>query len=173
MTHKLITIHVKQKDKRKNYLLVYDIYKKFPKLMYLHFFYEPDLIMRISTYDKNRISKFLTARKLKFKVYDYPFPKNKKNFGEGRDSVVYKYFYYFTQLFQLNSTMGIRIKTKDAMPLIERATHTMLNQMGYEWIEEEMILLTLATDACEQLNIMTPIHWAKNYLPNLLPVRLK
>uniref|UniRef100_A0A6M3IRH2 Uncharacterized protein n=1 Tax=viral metagenome TaxID=1070528 RepID=A0A6M3IRH2_9ZZZZ len=118
---------------------------------YFHFFYEPQLIIRIPDSIVKSLIKCLKIKKVKYKIYDYPFPKHggkwgsNKEFGEGKKGIIIKYFSYFKHLLTINSAFALGRKKRDDYKIIERYTHTFLNQLGYAWTDEALILLELAT----------------------------
>ena len=53
-----------------------------------HFFFEPELIIRITTTEcLTKVKELLQNRSIEFEEYEYPFPPEGK-FGEGKDSIV-------------------------------------------------------------------------------------
>ena len=97
---KLKTIEIQQTG-IKNIRLIKEIGKLMKYSDFWHFFYEPELIVRVEIKKVRQIKEFLKSKKLSFKVYDYPFPKDKKGYGQGSKSrdIVTTYFDYFVYIF--------------------------------------------------------------------------
>ncbi len=100
-----------------------------------HFFYEPNLIVRVSE-DKilKQITKYLDKRKVKYKIYDYPYPEDKKEYGEGKnwDHI----FPHLLRLYHLYALMLLQFEGQDIEWFTGRAMHCILNMRGYDWLDE-------------------------------------
>lgn len=132
------TIQIKNKGLKYNKLLI----KKLSSLFLIgdkdfHFFFEPDLIIRIKNQKTiGKIGRYLYKKKIEFDVYNYP--KTKKGYGEG-DRLMLKYLPLFDALFHIHSLMVLGIKTKRKLFLTDRIFHTYLNTSGLEWHEEAIV----------------------------------
>jgi hypothetical protein len=135
----LKTIELELLSDSYNKRLVKKIYKL--DLYYFHFFYEPQLIVRVSDTDESKVISYLKKRHIKYEIYDYP---NGKGFRESKKGVSYKYSVYLSLLYYLNSKHVAERDKKDDYKILERYTHTFMNQMGYHWIDEVVFLLCLA-----------------------------
>lgn len=123
--------------------LLRKIVKLLPDKAYMHFMDEDDsVVIRLAEREAVTITcRYLKKHGLRHKHYAYPFGKG---FGEAKRSVVYRYFAYFLATFQDNSALALTRKKKDDFRIFERATHTMINQFGYNWLQETRIHLLLA-----------------------------
>jgi hypothetical protein len=108
-----------------------------------HFMREDEsFVIRLTTKaSADKVCAYLKKRKLLHRHYSYPFGKG---YGEGRRGVVYRHFAYFQGIFWFNSVKALQRDKKDDLNLIERQTHTLINQFGYSWVEEAAIHLRLA-----------------------------
>lgn len=139
------TILIYQTDPKQNFLLAHWLgYLLKKDKCYFHFLYEPELIVRTDLKGTKIVRKFLKSKKAKFRIYDYPFPKDKKDFGENKKSVVYKYKDFFMLTLENQAILALSRKKKDDMQIIERQTHTFLNQLGYDVMEEFLIFMKLS-----------------------------
>lgn len=139
---KIKTIEIKSEDLKFNRSLVRYIYQQHIKDEYFHFFYEPHLIIRANEKIIKKIVKVIkTYKKIKYRIYDYPFGRG---FGESKKGIVVKNFEYFGLLFNINSELAIKRDKDDDKKIIERYTHTFFNQFGYEWEDESLWYLWLA-----------------------------
>lgn len=135
------TIEIKQKDLKANKRLVKKIYGLIGSTVYMHFLYEPELIIRTENAEVSKITDYLKKRDIGYRVYAYPFGKG---YGEGQKSVVYKYRRHFLPLMGINSSLAVELEPRHRGEIIERLTHVLMNTFGYEWIDESSNYLKLA-----------------------------
>ena len=138
---KLKTLHVKSAELNFNKQLVKYFWALLPKGAYFHFFYEPDLIIRTESKYIKKLTPYLKSHKLSYRTYIYP---TGRPFGESKKGIVMKYFDYYVWLLAFNSAFAMRRKKKEDFQILERYTHTFMNQLGYEWEDETLIYLKLA-----------------------------
>lgn len=109
-----------------------------------HFFFEPEIIIRISKKEYlDQAKSFLQDKNIKFDEYDYPFPPEGK-FGEGKESIVANNLNLFIPLFHANSVAAITMDDKKHFEYLERLIHTAFNPRFYSPQQEGEILSQLA-----------------------------
>jgi hypothetical protein len=142
------TIHLENQDVTKGKVLVKELYdytlKDDPEF---HFFFEPALIIRITTEDcLTRAKSYLQARNIIFKEYDYPFPPlgPPENFGEERYGIVVNYYNLFLAVFHANSVAALTMSEEEHFKYLERIIHTAFNPKSYSREKEGVSLLQLA-----------------------------
>lgn len=113
-----------------------------------HFFYEPDIIIRISV-EKilAQVKSYLDSKEISFKVYDYPTPNPNISFpcyGETPGGIVIRNLNLFLPLFHAHSVAALSLNDDDHFSYMERIIHTMWNPRGYSRAEEGRHLATLA-----------------------------
>jgi hypothetical protein len=167
----LVTIHVthlSQKEmgglfRTKEYnppAMILELYNKFLKNdTLLHYFFEPDLIIRVSNNEvREQIKNYLSSKNISYEVYDYPSPpqaENKKRYGEHEDGVVIQRLYdVYLPLFHLNAVAALTMDEFDKMNYLERSTHTFCNMTGQTRLEEAETLSYLASLKLPQVNPM-------------------
>lgn len=136
------TIHVKSKKPK----LIIDIFNLFLKDdPYFHFFYEPEIIIRVSVDEiKNRIIDYLDKDNISYEEYEYPFPPQ-GNYGEIEGGIVANNLDLFIPVFHSNSVAALTIKDGDFIKYLERITHTASNSRGLDHIQEGILLTNLAS----------------------------
>lgn len=109
-----------------------------------HFFFEPEIIIRIESKDcLEKVKSFLREKSIFFEEYDYPFPPEGK-FGEGKESIVARYLDLFLPLFHANSVAAITLSEDEHAHYLERLVHTAFNPKFYPHEQEGNYLLKLA-----------------------------
>lgn len=109
-----------------------------------HFFFEPEIIFRITT--ENCLAKaksFLQSKNIEFEEYDYPFPSNGK-FGEEKGSIVANNLDIFLPVLHAHSVAAITMSNDDHFKYLERVIHTAFNPKFYSYGEEGERLARLA-----------------------------
>ncbi len=141
------TIHIKN-DVPKLYALAKELYdhtlKDDPNF---HFFFEPALIIRITSKDcLTKAKSFLQARSIEFEEYDYPHPNPPEGrFGEERGGIVAKNLELFLSIFHANSVAALTMSEEEyPKEYLERLVHTAFNPRGYSREQEGCWLLQLA-----------------------------
>jgi hypothetical protein len=110
-----------------------------------HFFYEPELIIRIgSEHCLQRVRLFLNERNVAFEEYDYPSPKTVKGFGEEKGGVVAEHLDLFLPVFHAHSVAAITMDDPTHTQYLERVIHTAFNPKRRSREHEGTTLLTLA-----------------------------
>lgn len=121
-----------------------------------HYFFEPDLIIRIDSSEcLDKVKKHLTLKKIKFVEYDYPIPKNshlevnesKKIYcyGEQDNKIVQENLDLFLTIFHAHSIAAITLNNDDHFEYMERTIHTCFNPRGYSRQDECDNLVRLAS----------------------------
>ena len=109
-----------------------------------HFFFEPEIIFRITTEEcLSKVKEFLQNKNIEFEEYEYPFPPEGK-FGEGKDSIVAKNLELFLTIFHANSVAAITMNEEGHFQYIERLVHTAFNPKFYSHEIEGTWLANLA-----------------------------
>jgi hypothetical protein len=137
------TIHIKNYKPQK--ALTKELYnrtlKDDPKF---HFFFEPEIIFRITTEDcLTKAKSFLQGKNIEFEEYDYPFPPEGK-FGEESGGIVANNLELFLSIFHANSVAALTMNEKDHCKYLERLVHTAFNPKGYSHEQEGKCLVKLA-----------------------------
>jgi len=140
------TIHIRNDDILKLKALAKELFdhtlKDDPKF---HFFFEPDLIFRITTEDcLAKVKSLLETNNIEFKEYDYPFPTKKGEFGEECDGIVANNLELFLQVFHANSVAALTMSEEEHFKYLERLVHTAFNPKYYSHEQEGKWLLKLA-----------------------------
>lgn len=82
-----------------------------------HFFYEPALIIRLSSVQvKEKIAKWLKKRNYTFVIYDYPTPAKEPNqyrYGEAPEGIVLKYLNLFLSIFHAHSIAALEMTCEE------------------------------------------------------------
>ena len=97
-----------------------------------HYFWEPYLIIRVSTNSETKITKWLKKRDITYYVYNYPIdedPALPPNIIYHREQpgIVMNNLRMFIKLFHLNSVSGILLPLDQQQMYRERAIHTLYN----------------------------------------------
>jgi len=143
------------KEKKQRELLV-ELYKTCLKDdEKFHFFYEPDIIIRLSSaLVIEKVKELLSSKGIKFTTYDYPTPfserlvvgsdKNIYCYGEEKGGIVMKNFDLFITIFHAHSTAALSMSDSEHFEYMERVIHTMFNPRAYSRLEEGEHLAKLA-----------------------------
>jgi len=136
------TIHIKSNEPG----LIVEIYNLFLKDdPDFHFFYEPEIIIRVSVKEiKNRIINFLDKNIISYEEYEYPFPPKGK-YGEIEGDVVANNLNLLIPVFHSNSIAALTFTDDDFIKYLERITHTASNSRGLNHIKEGILLTNLAS----------------------------
>ena len=109
-----------------------------------HFFFEPEIIFRITTEDcLMKAKSFLQSKNIEFEEYDYPFPPVGK-FGEERGGIVANNLDIFLPILHAHSVAAITMNEDDHFKYLERVIHTAFNPKFYSHEEEGSKLAKLA-----------------------------
>ena len=136
--------------------LIKDLYENvLKKDNNFHYFYEPDLIIRISSTEcVDQVKNILINKKIKYIEYDYPLPKNTYInignkllycYGEQDNKIVLNNLDLFTTIFHAHSIAAITLNKEDHFEYMERTIHTRFNPKGYTRQEECDVLVELAS----------------------------
>ena len=134
------TIHIrKQFSRSKNEKLIRLLYKKY--LIHddlFHFFYEPELIIRIKFESiQKQIENYLKENKIPYEVYDFPKPINTKgNYCFECIPFVLKNLSYFYEIYHSHSVLFFKLNKKDYASYADKIYHTALNIGNYSYYEE-------------------------------------
>lgn len=110
-----------------------------------HFFYEPELIIRISSEScLTKVKAFLNQRNIPFEEYDYPFPGAKGKFGEEEGGIVATNLDLFLPVFHAHSVAAITMDDDAHKEYLERVLHTAFNPRFLSRKYEGKILKELA-----------------------------
>ena len=116
-----------------------------------HFFYEPEIIIRIMSPEcLEKTKMFLTSKNIEFEEYDYPYPPEGK-FGEDKNGIVAKNLELFLNVFHSNSVAALTMSEEDHFQYLERLMHTAFNPKFFPHEQEgkwlaELSLLKLGKD---------------------------
>lgn len=125
------------KDYNNNKRLIKKVYdeviKDDPKF---HYFFEPELIIRISDTYVEKVKQVLDKDGVKYVEYDYPLPKKQniidkkliKCHGEQDKPTVLKNLDLFIRLFHVNSIAALTLGASDYNAYMERNIHSFYNQ---------------------------------------------
>ena len=109
-----------------------------------HFFFEPEIIFRITTEDCLRKAKsYLQSKNIEFEEYDYPFAPEGK-FGEERGGIVANNLELFLPILHGHSVAAITMSEDEHFKYLERVIHTAFNPKFYSHEQEEGKLANLA-----------------------------
>lgn len=109
-----------------------------------HFFFEPEIIFRITTEDcLTKAKNFLQNRTIEFEEYDYPFAPEGK-FGEERGGIVANNLDIFLPILHVHSVAAITMSEDEHFKYLERVIHTAFNPKFYSHEEEGSKLAKLA-----------------------------
>ena len=109
-----------------------------------HFFFEPEIIIRIdSEACLNKVKDFLSQRNIEFEGYDYPFPPPGK-FGEEQNGIVAKNLNLFLPVLHASSVAAITMNDSDHFQYLERLIHTAFNPKFLSHEVEGKVLTRLA-----------------------------
>ena len=113
-----------------------------------HFFFEPALIIRITSKDcLTKAKSLLQAKRIEFEEYDYPHPSPPKGiFGDryGEDGIVADNPELFLLVFHANSVAALTMSEEDHFNYLERLVHTAFNPRDLPRAQEGCWLLQLA-----------------------------
>lgn len=109
-----------------------------------HFFFEPEIIIRIHSQGcLSRLKSYLSSKNIEFEEYNYPFPPPGK-FGEEPDGIVARNLELFLAVFHANSVAALTLSEEDHFKYIERLVHTAFNPRFFPHDKEGTWLLNLA-----------------------------
>ena len=133
------TIHIQYLKRSKNKKLIKELYKQFLfKDELFHFFYEPELIIRVSNKKiLENIEKYLANNLILYKIYDYPKPvKTEGNYCFECDTWVLKNIKYFIQLYHIHSVLYFKLSKNKYASYIHKVSHTARNIANWSYYEE-------------------------------------
>lgn len=109
-----------------------------------HFFFEPEIIFRITTGDcLTKAKSFLQNKNIEFEEYDYPFAPEGK-FGEKRGGIVANNLELFLPILHGHSVAAITMSEDEHFKYLERVIHTAFNPKFYSPEQEGNKLANLA-----------------------------
>lgn len=109
-----------------------------------HFFFEPEIIFRITTEDcLTKAKNFLQNRNIEFEEYDYPFAPEGK-FGEEKGGIVANNLDIFLPVLHAHSVAAITMSEDEHFKYLERVIHTAFNPKFYSHEQEGNKLANLA-----------------------------
>ena len=100
-----------------------------------HFFFEPQLIIRTSYV--REVKKTLKNLGIKYKVYDYPYPK--KGFGESKQWK--KIQRNLEKIYHLQAVSVLTSNKRETKFIANRLGHCYLNMRGFEFYTESKFYL--------------------------------
>jgi hypothetical protein len=146
-----------KKEKLDPTKIIQELYSKFLKDDPLfHYFFEPDLIVRISSNQVlEKIKNHLDKEQIAFIIYDYPVPVQRTDrycYGESPGPVLERLDVYLP-LFHLHALAALTMSPDHHFAYMERSTHTMCNMAGQSRQQEaENLVLLAERKATEPLN---------------------
>lgn len=113
-----------------------------------HFFYEPELIIRISEEEVlKKVCRKLDREHIDYRIYDYPKPvKDPLNWCYECDQYVLDNLELFIQLYHAHSVLALTLTKKTYRNYIARVQHTAHNTGGYNYNQEGLNLFDWAFD---------------------------
>ena len=106
-----------------------------------HFFYEPQLIIRLSEEKLKIIKEYLNKKKIEYKIYPYPYPKK----GKYKESKRYKNInLYLNRLYNLQALLYFKSSKKQLSFVSNRLHHCFLNICHLDFYEESKYYLSQA-----------------------------
>lgn len=111
----------------KKYLLDDDLF---------HYFFEPEIIIRVSEPKVLKdIETYLTKKKYKYFTYDYPAAFDKKAFygASPSDKSIYD---HLMQLYHLHALAALIFNKKELKWYTNRTIHCLFNMRGFDYIDE-------------------------------------
>lgn len=109
-----------------------------------HFFFEPEIIFRITTEDcLTKTKSFLQNRNIEFEEYDYPFAQEGK-FGEKRGGIVVNNLELFLPMLHAHSIAALTMNEEEHLEYLERVIHDAFNPKLYSYKQEGEKLAKLA-----------------------------
>jgi len=109
-----------------------------------HYFFEPDLIIRIK--DENvlaRVKAYLQDKKIEFDEYEYPHAPDGK-YGEEKDGIIDKYLDLFLAINHANSVAALLMDESEHFSYMERMIHSAFNTGRMPHQQEGLTLMKLA-----------------------------
>jgi|SRR3989344_2397667 len=101
-----------------------------------HFLYEPQLIIRVDSAEcLGQIKMHLKDNKIDFEEYDYPNAPDDK-FGETKGGIVEQNPDLFIPILHFGSLAALKLPEKDYKDYLDRAIHSLINQLGYDHEKE-------------------------------------
>lgn len=112
----------------KNFLIDDDLF---------HYFFEPEIIIRISNSKVLKdIEEYLTKKQYKFFIYDYPAFDKKAFYGANpTDKTIYK---QLMELYHLHAIAALTFNFREINWYTNRALHCLFNMRGFDYIDEVM-----------------------------------
>eukprot|EP01083_Nonionella_stella_P048219 129071_1 len=93
-----------------------------------HFFFEPELIIRVSLCNVSVVEMYLNKNGIKHIVYPYPIPDDVwSQFGEHNNAIVLDHLNLFLTVFHAHSVAAIIMNDKEHFDYLERMIHTAFN----------------------------------------------
>jgi len=109
-----------------------------------HFFFEPEIIFRITTEDcLIKTKDFLRSKNIEFEEYDYPFAPEGK-FGEKRGGIVANNLELFLPMLHAYSIAALTMNEEEHLEYLERVIHDAFNPKLYSYKQEGEELEKLA-----------------------------
>jgi hypothetical protein len=152
------TIHIKNLLYKDDYS--FEEYDR-PDLMYkifiaclikdslFHFFYEPDLIIRVfSTENLEKVELYLSENKYDFTTYDYPQPSKRLKehcYGEKPNGIVMTYLDLFLPIFHINAISALKISEEEHFDYRKSVINSLIRVGDYSLKESVKHLQKLAS----------------------------
>lgn len=171
----MVTLQVTQNDSKKFSCLfsqkktfepkdlIKELYSNFLKDDPLfHFFFEPDLIIRISSNEVlEKIKASLKQKHIEFLVYAYPVPAPNADrycYGENEGGPVMENLDLYLTIFHAHAIAALTLSPDRHEIYMERVNHTMCNMAGYSRHAEAEKLVELA-----ELKAVKPLSLSRLY----------
>jgi len=135
------TIHTKTKSRT----LIKKLYREILKDDSLfHFFYEPELVIRVSENHLLALKKYLKDKNINFIEYDYPKEKGKKgNLCFECEDLVLNNLDLFLQLYHCHSLAVLSFKKEELNDYFGRVIHTLFNIARKSYQTEGLELIAM------------------------------
>ena len=100
-----------------------------------HYFFEPEIIIRVSEPKVLKdIEEYLTQKQYKYFTYDYPAFEKKAFYGASpSDKSIYN---NLMQLYHLHALAALTFNKKELKWYTNRTIHCLYNMRGFEYIDE-------------------------------------
>lgn len=136
------TIHTRNKAKT----LIKKLYKAVLKDdNQFHFFYEPELIIRVRNKNVEKVTKYLEKQGVKFEVYDYPYPRGcaeEDGYCFESSKFVRDNLEMFKKIYHFHSVANLTLSEKKYKDYLGRIMHTACNVGGLGYCEEGIFLIS-------------------------------
>lgn len=133
----MLSIHIKafasdsdynQIMKRELVVVLYHLFLK--EDSWFHFFYEPELVVRVSTVKNlDAIQGYLREKNIECVVYDYPYPSLSEHraFGENPEGTVSRYLNMFLKIYHMQAKAALDLSPEAYLVYIHRVVEEVLS----------------------------------------------